>query len=336
MEGGSPEQAEYQMPLDEFKWQMQYLRDNGFTPISARQLSDFWFQGKPLPPKPVLLTFDDGFRSVYEYAFPVVKRFGYPSIFFLYTGFLENEERALDRGKARKVDPDREALHPDDILEMERTGMDLESHTTHHYNMGSMGDKKTGRSYAQLLESELDEPLTYIQDKYGHRPTMIAYPYGVYSPQILAQTSRSGYGLAFTVNPGPNDHTVNPLKLRRNLVLYPISHRKFAQMFEDQVLHLEGLSPGDGQEIATDKPLVTARVLDDIDPKSLRFTSGDIRMRIAYDPSTRTFRHQFQQPLKGLGHMMTLSATGLDGKSRVYTWYFRIKRRPAGMEGDGK
>lgn len=325
---------EFQFPLDEFKWQMQYLRDNGFTPISAKQLTDHWFLGKPLPSKPVLITFDDGFRTVYEYAFPVIQQFGYSSIFFLYTGFLENEERALERGRTHKVDPNQEALHPQDILEMEKTGMDLEAHTNHHYNMGSMEEKSSAKAYTGLLEYEMNEPLTYIDGMYGHKPTMVAYPYGVYSPQILSQTKKSGYELAFTVNPGPNDRTVDPLKLRRNLVLYPISHSRFAQMFGDWVLHLEGLSPGDGQEIQTDKPLVTAKILDDIDPKSLEFVSGDIHFRISYDPRTHLVRHQFKQPLKGLGHMMTLSATGRDGKKRVYTWYFRVKRRPGTGEGD--
>src|SRR5262245_59847516 len=54
-------QAEYEMPTEEFEWQMQYLKDNGFTLISQGQLMSYWFQGKPLPLKPVLLTFDDGF-----------------------------------------------------------------------------------------------------------------------------------------------------------------------------------------------------------------------------------------------------------------------------------
>ncbi len=120
-------QAQYQMPVDDFKWQMQYLKDNGFTPISEGQLTDFWFRGKPLPPKPVLITFDDGFRTVYRDAFPIMKSYGYPSIFFLYTKFIENGEAALRRiangGKKHKVKPGVEPLEKGDILSMQDGGM---------------------------------------------------------------------------------------------------------------------------------------------------------------------------------------------------------------------
>src|SRR5271170_3491288 len=51
--------AQYELPVEEFKWQMQFLAEKGFTPISDQQLKDHWFQGKPLPLKPVLITFDD-------------------------------------------------------------------------------------------------------------------------------------------------------------------------------------------------------------------------------------------------------------------------------------
>src|SRR5690348_7013294 len=50
-----PEQTEYETLMDDFKWQMDYLKENGFTPISQEQLMGYWFQGKPLPLKPVLL-----------------------------------------------------------------------------------------------------------------------------------------------------------------------------------------------------------------------------------------------------------------------------------------
>ena len=332
-------QAQYQMPMEDFKWQMQYLRDNGFTPISEGQLMDFWFRGKPLPPKPVLITFDDGFRTIYRDAFPVMKSYGYPSIFFLYTKFIENGEAALkrraDQKKKHKVKLGVEPLEIGDILSMQNSGMIVESHTANHLNLGLVNEQKAPVDYQKLLEFELSEPLTFIQSNFKRRPELIAYPYGVYDPAILKTTHEEGYKLAFTVNPGPNDHTVDPLKLRRELVLYPISHERFAKFFTDKVLHMTGLSPADGDVIDTQKPVITAQIGDDVVPRSIRLQSGNRILRVQYDPKTRLLTHRVDEELTQGGHILTLRATDVKGVSRVYNWYFRIRhKRYEKMETD--
>lgn len=323
------ETAEYQMPVDEFKWQMQYLKDNGYQPISDQQLMDYWFQGKPLPLKPVLITFDDGFRTVYRDAFPVVKSFGYPSILFLYTQFIEYGEAALRRQiesqKKPKVKLGTEALKDDDILAMEKDGMVVESHTTHHLNLALEGEKRDRAAYERLLQAEYGNPLAFIEGKFGHRPQMLAYPYGVYNPAILKAVRAAGYKLAFTVNPGPNDRTVDPLKLKRNLVLYPISHGHFTDIFKDRVLHLKGLVPGDGDVIDTTRPLIQAEIRDPVVPRSVRLQLGNRVLAVRFNPRTGGFRHQVTEPLAQGGHILTLKARDVKGVDRVYNWYFRIK-----------
>ncbi len=334
-------QAQYQLPLAEFKWQMQYLKDKGFTPISSQELKDHWFQGKPLPLKPVLITFDDGFRSVYRDAFPVIQKEKIPTVFFLYTKFIAYGEAALKRrmeGKEKNVKTNKktDALHDADMLEMQKSDMDFESHTTNHLNLGLESEKVPAAEFATLLESELDEPVTFIENRFGKKPTMLAYPYGVYSPRILEQVKKSGYELAFTVNPGPNDRSIDPLKLRRNLVLYPISHEKFAEIFQDGVLHLENLSPGDGEEIVTDKPLFQATLKDDIDPKTLEMQLGPDKLKTSFDPATHILTHQLTKPITHGGHMVTLAGVDKAGQRRVYTWYFRIKHHHPEKVGASK
>jgi peptidoglycan/xylan/chitin deacetylase (PgdA/CDA1 family) len=332
-------QAAYQMPVEDFKWQMQYLKENGFTPISEGQLMDFWFRGNPLPPKPVLITFDDGFRTIYRDAFPVMKSYGYPSIFFLYTKFIENGEAALKRrADGRKKHTAKlgvEPLEVGDIISMEKSGMIVESHTANHLNLGLVNEQKTPVDYQKLLDFELSEPLTFIQSNFSRKPELIAYPYGVYDPAILQTTRAQGYKLAFTVNPGPNDHTVDPLKLRRELVLYPISHERFARFFTDKVLHMKGLSPGDGDVIDTQKPVIRAQIVDDVVPCSIRLQSGNRILRVQYDPQTRLLTHPVGEELTQGGHILTLRATDVKGASRVYNWYFRIKHKRYEKKADG-
>jgi peptidoglycan/xylan/chitin deacetylase (PgdA/CDA1 family) len=329
-------QAEYQMPLDEFKWQMQYLKDNGFHPISKEQLMGYWFQGKPLPLKPVLITFDDGFRTIYRDAFPVIKAQGYPTILFLYTKFIEYGELALkkvaDGAKKHKVILSRQALKDADILSMEKSGMVVESHTANHMNLGKEGEKLDAADAQKLWTFELSQPLTFIETRFNHKPDWLAYPYGVYDPGILKTVEAEGYKLAFTVNPGPNDRTLQPLMLKRNLVLYPISHERFAKIFKDKVLHLKKLSPGDGDLIDSQKPVITAQILDDIVPKSVKLQIGNHVMKVQFDPQTHVFTHSVGDSLPRGGHILTAMATDKDGNNRVYNWYFRIKHQKVGKD----
>ena len=340
-----PDQTEYEMLLDDFKWQMNYLKENGFTPISQEQLMGYWFQGKPLPLKPVLLTFDDGFESIYRDAFPVIKQMGFPSILFLYTDFVRNRESA-DQKREKKaasklVDPKHPkkalsemsskmrfgALSDAEMLEMQKAGMVIESHTTHHYNMGLVREKKGTENFSGLLWKELTEPLAYIEKRFGRRPQWLAYPFGVYDPEILASTQEAGYELAFTVNPGPNDKTLNPLLLKRNLVLWPFGKEAFKRIFQDKVLHCKDLSPVDGAYIDPVRPKISTKITDDIDPKSVRLQIGPHVMKVKYNPKTGVYSHLVNADLTQGGHILTFTAKDKQGNHRVFNWYFRIKHK---------
>ncbi len=333
-------QAQYQMPIEEFKWQMRYLKDNGFHPISQEQLMGYWFQGKPLPLKPVLITFDDGFRTIYTDAFPILKALQYPSVFFLYAHFIEYGELALQKrekdGQKRKAPLSTEALTDNDIFEMEKSGMAVESHTANHLNMGMVGEKLDDAAAQKLWTYELSEPLTFIGKRFKENPDWLAYPYGVYDPGILKIVQDLGYKLAFTVNPGPNDRTVPPLMLKRNLILYPISHERFAGIFKDKVLHLKNFSPADGDLIDSQEPVITGQILDDVMPKSVQLQIGNHVLKAQYDPQTHIFRHSVGAPLPRGGHILTARATDKNGRTRVYNWYFRIKHLPLEKNSKGE
>jgi peptidoglycan/xylan/chitin deacetylase (PgdA/CDA1 family) len=176
----------YLEPVDEFTWQMQYLKDNGFTPISVEQLLNFWDRGTPLPPKPVLLTFDDGFKSVYEKAFPVLKRFNYPGVLFLISSFVQTGDAYPNTEKAQAR---RMAMNDAEIKEMEKAGLVVESHTVSHLNMGLEAEKRSPADFTALVHRELSYPITFFQNKFGQRPELLAYPYGVYNDEVLKQTA---------------------------------------------------------------------------------------------------------------------------------------------------
>jgi peptidoglycan/xylan/chitin deacetylase (PgdA/CDA1 family) len=71
----------------DFSWQMAYVRDN-YSPITFHQLIAHLDGEAPLPPRPILITFDDGFDDNYHHAFPILKNEGVPATFFLSTGYI--------------------------------------------------------------------------------------------------------------------------------------------------------------------------------------------------------------------------------------------------------
>ncbi len=302
----------YRLPVAEFRWQMQYLKEHGIVPISLEQLKAYWFEGKPLPDKAVLLTFDDGFNSIYHKAYPVFRKFGYPGVLFLYTDFIRGQK---------------DSLHYTEIAALQRAGIAVESHTKSHLNLGLEEEKIQASDFNRLLDEELSDPLTFINEKFNHKATTLAYPYGVYDDVIVQKTREKGYQLAFTVNRGPNDRTVPPLKLRRYLVLFPLEHEKFGRIFENKVLHLEKTYPYDGQVISSEFPKISAEILDDIVPASLDLHLGDHRMVFHYNPQTKTLIHQVKAKLRPGGHMLILTAKDVQGNRRIYSWYFRLKHK---------
>ena len=84
---------------DEFEWQMKWLHDNGWQTVSSRELIDFLYEGKALPKKSVLITFDDGYASNLRYAAPVLRQYGYTAVIFV-SGTLLAQQPPLGWGRA--------------------------------------------------------------------------------------------------------------------------------------------------------------------------------------------------------------------------------------------
>lgn len=68
-------QGKYTVSVKEFEGDLKYIKERGFTPILTQQLIDYAKQGKSLPKKPLMITFDDGFESFYAYAFPLLQKY---------------------------------------------------------------------------------------------------------------------------------------------------------------------------------------------------------------------------------------------------------------------
>ena len=162
--------------VNDFDKHMMWLKEAGYTSITPEQLYDFVSKGTPLPPKPVLITFDDGYVDNYTNAYPILKRYGFVATVFVVTGFLDKYPEHLTWAQAK---------------EMLDNGFSIESHTVNHKPMTELSDEQ--------LRNELIESRKQISDKLGKESFFVAYPTGTYNLHIAQMVKEAGYKAAFTI-----------------------------------------------------------------------------------------------------------------------------------------
>jgi peptidoglycan/xylan/chitin deacetylase (PgdA/CDA1 family) len=189
-----------------FEAQMDLLARQGYRVISLDQLYDFIELRAQVPEKSVVITVDDGWRSFYDIAWPVLRRHGYPATLFVYTQLVSGSPKTLSWEQLR---------------EMAAQGLDVECHTISHRDLGDLSKQSPGESteqYLAALQREVGESLRIIEEKLGRRPRYLAYPYGSTNGFVVALLRRNGYRGALTVERGPNAFFFSGFRLNRSMV----------------------------------------------------------------------------------------------------------------------
>jgi peptidoglycan/xylan/chitin deacetylase (PgdA/CDA1 family) len=183
-----------------FGAQMQALAHDGWRACS---LSSFaaWRSGVPLPPRSFLLTFDDGYLGVYEHAFPAVRRLGWPAVVFVVTSEIGGCDSWTRQHRNHAL------LGPRHITEMRAADFTFQSHSRTHRDLASLDSSSL---IDELVGSRRD-----LEKLLGEPVSCLAYPYGHYNGEVIDAAQRSGYELAFTVEPGFNRSETDPYRIRR-------------------------------------------------------------------------------------------------------------------------
>lgn len=196
--------SEMMMRTSEFREQMEYIRKEGLTVISMQEFLEWRFGARDLPAKCVLITIDDGWKSVYTEAFPILKEYKYPFTIFLYTDFLSG------RG---------ESMSPTMIREMMKNGATVGSHSVHHYYPSSWEKcaEQGEQAYTKMVDEELGESRRRLSRSFGTINTY-CYPGGYATQPMLDRIPSYGYAAAFTVVPGKVTCEENPWMIHRYMV----------------------------------------------------------------------------------------------------------------------
>ncbi|MGH8493978.1 MAG: poly-beta-1,6-N-acetyl-D-glucosamine N-deacetylase PgaB [Moraxellaceae bacterium] len=218
-----------------FVRQMDWLRNRGYHFVSIDDVLADRDGKRPLPEKAVLITFDDGYTSVYEHAYPILKMFRIPAVIAVVGGWLEEKDRVNFDGKSV---PREKLLSWAQLKEMSQSGLvEVGSHSfdLHHglqgNPQGNMEPAATTRrwladakryedeaSYRQRVQADLKRNSDLIKRQIGRAPRVIAWPYGRYNSSSRDIAEKLGMPVGLTLDDGANMNDTPIAGLRRILV----------------------------------------------------------------------------------------------------------------------
>lgn len=167
----------------EFDSQVRFLKERGFTAVTLADVYEALQGKRKLPPKPVVLTFDDGYVDNYANAFPVLKRYGFSGTFFVLTDVAGTGEY----------------MSWEQLKEMHAAGMKIESHGRTHLDLAKLSSAG--------MSSQIKGARDAIEARLGATPRFYAYPSGSYNRDVIETVKTNGYLAAVTTVYG-TDHTL--------------------------------------------------------------------------------------------------------------------------------
>ncbi|MFI9647084.1 polysaccharide deacetylase family protein [Streptomyces sp. NPDC052040] len=203
-----------------FAEQMALLADLRYTPLTTAELAAAWREDRPLPDRPVLVTFDDGYEGVHRHALPVLAGHGFPSTLFVSTGWLRG---AHDTGGG----PDT-MLGWDQVRDLAAAGTEIGGHSHTHPQLDILDD--------EALRFELAHCTEVIGDELGARPVSFAYPYGYSSRRVRRAVRETGYRQSLAVGNALARRRQGPYALQRVTVRRSTGTEEFERLVQGRAI----------------------------------------------------------------------------------------------------
>lgn len=185
-----------------FEAQMRYLAQNGYTVVPMAKLIDFLDGKIALPKKSVVITIDDGYKSTYEIAWPILKKYGFPATVYLYTDFVGAGD----------------ALTWAQMKEMSAGSVDIQPHSKTHANLTLRLANENDARYRDRIRQEVETPIDVIRERLGEPAVSYAFPYGDVNETVVEFLKAKNVKMGVTVTPGGNAFFAPPVMLRRSMI----------------------------------------------------------------------------------------------------------------------
>lgn len=194
--------------VDRFRAQLRYLKLIGASVLSMSDALAALQGRRPLPPRAVVLSFDDGCENFHEYALPVLEEFGYPAIAYVIAGMTGGKAEWL----AAAGHPTPPLMDWSRLREIAARGVEIGSHAYHHVRLAGLD--------AATLAHEVTDSKRRIEDELGQAVPHFCYPYGSHDLATMEAAAAAGYQSAVTCQRGAATPAFDPLALPRKGVSY--------------------------------------------------------------------------------------------------------------------
>jgi peptidoglycan/xylan/chitin deacetylase (PgdA/CDA1 family) len=198
----TPENNPYIVTVEDFGEQMAYMFENGYTTIGLDDLRSFLYEKKPLPEKSFLITFDDGYYSNIQYAYPILKEYGFTAVIFLITRLAWDNSFLF-------VNPQPQSRITSVLMPGTEDVFEYATHTHELHVMVDGQSKMTLVSQDELI-LDIKESLKWVGNSFA-----LAYPYGHKNDSVIEAIKEAGIELAFATTTGYIGADNDPHRLNR-------------------------------------------------------------------------------------------------------------------------
>lgn len=174
------------LPAEKFEEQLKYLSARGFHSITVETLQEHLLHGMPLPNKPVVLTFDDGYEDNFSVALPLLKQYGQVGNVFSIGNWIGKENRWENFGKALT-----RTMNESELADWRKDGHYVGSHTMDHPFLSDCDEER--------LHDELAESKRFFDTLNGKPTECLCYPYGDFNTTVIKEAKHCGYKLGLAI-----------------------------------------------------------------------------------------------------------------------------------------
>jgi peptidoglycan/xylan/chitin deacetylase (PgdA/CDA1 family) len=168
--GKSP--GKFNVTPAQFELQVQSLAAGGFQSITPANLRQAVLDGAPLPPRPIIITIDDGHENAYVHAYPILEEYGFDAVVYVVAN------RLWSTG----------CLSAEQLIELSEAGWEVGSHSLTHADLTTRAERE--------MRLEIFGSREQLEANLGREVTSFAYPFGAFSPEVADQVWAAGYQTA--------------------------------------------------------------------------------------------------------------------------------------------
>lgn len=344
-----------------FSW----LEANGYHAITFSSIAASRNGGKPLPPRSVLITFDDGFMSHYTKVLPLLKRFNYPAVMGIVTSWIDTPTDTGIRLSDTLVVPRNTFMSWNEVREVARSGLvELASHThdmhhgavanpqgnelpaaTSHLYLKDESRYETDTEFESRVHGDLGTSIQQLKAQTGLPVRAMVWPYGAENLPVRRISSKLGMPVQFTLESGPNTSDVPLDRLRRILIMYDIDVGGFERSMREPAENRGEVNPVERvvvvslDDVYDPSPDMQEKKLGQLIDRIYRLKPSSVYLQAFSDPNRSGFAQALYFPNRHLpvrSDLFCRAAWQLNTRAdvAVYAWMpvlaFAV---PAQLEG---